>query len=179
MYSGLLVCSIVGQVVDYRSMGKSLSLFDQVTHQTPIVDARGVRERIIAFKNHLSQCQRYNVGGQSEAQYMGLERMMKELVCRLSMTIHLAGVREVIAQRRGDGAAMLRAMWEAAGDLYDLKASAALPPTGSGYGPPRTNRFQQRKTNDGAFAIQDSVCLAFREYGEINVKMEISVRGNT
>ena len=59
MYSGLLVCSLVGQFVDHKSVGRKLKLTEQLTLQTPIVDARDVSERIVAFKQQLRQCVKF------------------------------------------------------------------------------------------------------------------------
>ena len=109
MYSGLLVCSLVGQFVDHKSVGRKLKLMEQLTLQTPIIDARDVSERIIDFKQQLGQCVKFDITVAPETMYMGLEKMMSELLCRPDLNNHMSGVLKVVTEKRGNGGAMMKA----------------------------------------------------------------------
>ena len=170
MYSGLLVCNLVGQFVDHKSMGRKLKLMEQLTLQTPIVDARDVPERSSAFKQQAGQCVKFDITVASKTMYMGLEKMMSELLCRPNLNIHMAGVQKLVTDKRGNGGAMMKAVIAAAGDMNELTASVALPKTNNEY---RTNRARGGKGNDkkednGSYGVErkDKICLSFRAFGE-------------
>ena len=170
MYSGLLVCSLVGQFVDHKSVGRKMKLMESVTSQTPIIDARDVAERIIEFKQQLGQCVKFEITMATETIYMGLEKMMAELICRPSLTIHMAGVKKIIADQRGNGDAMMKAIIAAAGDLNELTASAALPTRQSSeYRSNNRGRKGGGKGGDnGSYGVErkEKICISFREYAE-------------
>ena len=170
MSSGLLVCSLVGQFVDHKSVGRKLKLMEQLTLQTPIIDARDVPERIIEFKQQVGQCVKFNITVASETMYMGLEKMTSELLCRPDLEIHMAGVQKAITDKRGNGSAMMKAIIAAAGDMNELSAIAALPKTNNEY---RTNRNSGgtghvKKEDNGSYGVErkEKTCLSFREFGE-------------
>jgi hypothetical protein len=173
MYSGLLVCSLVGQFVDHKSVGRKLKLMEQLTLQTPIIDARDVSERIIDFKQQLGQCVKFDITVAPETMYMGLEKMMSELLCRPDLNIHMSGVLKVVAEQRGNGGAMMKAIIAAAGDMNELSATAALPKTNNEY---RTNRNRNgkggkgggRKEENGSYGVErkEKICISFREFDE-------------
>ena len=170
MYSGLLVCNLVGQFVDHKSMGRKLKLMAQLTLQTPIVDARDVPERSSAFKQQAGQCVKFDITVASKTMYMGLEKMMSELLCRPNLNIHMAGVQKLVTDKRGNGGAMMKATIAAAGDMNELTATAALPKTNNEY---RTNRTRGGKghgkeEDNGSCGVErkEKICLLFREFGE-------------
>ena len=137
MYSGLLVCSLVGQFVDKKFVVRKLKLMEQLTLQAPIIDARDVSERIIAFKQQLGQCVKFDISVASKTMYMCLEKMMSERLCRPDLNIHMAGVQKIVTDKRRNCGAMMKAIIVAAGDMNELTATAALPKTTNEY---RTNR---------------------------------------
>jgi hypothetical protein len=143
-----------------------------VTAQTPIIDARDVAEHIIGFKQKLGQCVKFDVFMASEIIYMGLEKMMAELLCRPSLNIHMAGVQKIVTDKRGNGGAMMKAIIAAAGDLNELTASAALPTRQSSEH--RTNHNHRKGKgggnggNNGSYGVErkKKICILYREYGE-------------
>ena len=156
MHSGLLVCCLVGQFLDHKSVGRKVKLMEQLTLQTSIDDARDVSERIIAFKQQLEQCVKFDITVAIETMYMGLEKMMSELLCRTDLNIHMAGVQKVVTDKRGNGGAMMKAIIAAAGDMNELTAIAALPKTNNEY---RTNRnrggkVSGRKEESGSYDVE-------------------------
>lgn len=119
------------------------------------------------FKKALGQCSKFGVTVSTEAVYMGLEKMVKELVCRPNMTIHLAGVRRVIADSRGDGSAMIRCIVAVAGDCNELSAAEALPTREQHNGLDYNQRDDSMRCGNGSYGVEhrEKTCLSFREYG--------------
>ena len=86
-------------------------------------------ERVIEFKQQLGQCVKFDITVAPETIYMGLEKMMSQLLCRPDLNIYMSGVLKVVTEKRGNGGAMMKAIIVAAGDMNELTATAALPKT--------------------------------------------------
>ena len=101
---------------------------------------------------------------------MGLEKMTSELLCRQDLNIHMAGVQKIVADKRGNGSAMMKAIIAAAGDMNELTADKALPKTKHEY---RTNRDRRgkgsgKREENGSYGVErkEKICLSYREFGE-------------
>ena len=125
--SAVLAYSIITKKVDHRSAGRRVKLMGSVAAQVPIVDARTLPERLVSFEKLLSDCSRFGITIPPETVYIGLEKMMEELLERPGMNVILAEVKYVIGRSRGDGKAMMDVLIDIAGDLAELPSHKALP----------------------------------------------------
>ena len=160
-YSGLLACAIIGKVVDHRSAGKRVKMLEAVTKQEAILDARQLKDRLISFEAQLADCRKHQVMIGAEAIYLGLERMIEDLIGRRNLELQLAEVKYVLGAQKGNGEALQNALMEVASDLCELPAGKALP---YNYSKNRNNNYHN--SSHGAFVANSGrVCINFREYG--------------
>ena len=70
-------------------------MLEAVTKQEPIVDARQLKDRLISFEAQLANCRKHQVLIGAEAVYLGLERMIEDLIGRRNLELQLAEVKYI------------------------------------------------------------------------------------
>ena len=126
-YSGAMVCANVAKVVSHRSAGKRVRMAELISKQQPIVDAREVKERLIAFNKQLAECKKNGIQVGEEHLYLGLERMIEPLLTRPCLTMEMSSVMNAIGTRRGEYKPLKEALLAIANDLAELPGSKAVP----------------------------------------------------
>ena len=126
-YSGAMVCANVAKIVSHRSAGKRVRMAELISKQQPIVDAREVKERLIAFNKQLAECKKNGIQVGEEHIYLGLERMIEPLLTRPCLTMEMGSVMNAIGTRRGEYKPLKEALLAIANDLAELPGSKAVP----------------------------------------------------
>jgi hypothetical protein len=126
-YSGAMVCANVAKIVNHRSAGKRVKMAELISKQQPVVDARDVKERLIAFNKQLAECKKNGIQVGEEHIYLGLERMIEPLLTRPCLTMEMGSVMHAIGTRRGEYKPLKEALLAIANDLTELPGSKALP----------------------------------------------------